>query len=72
MDHWTGSQYSKTRPIPLTEVQPGDLVFYNGQQHVALYIGNRKIIHAPHTGAVIAIEDMYYWHTDMAATRPLP
>jgi cell wall-associated NlpC family hydrolase len=72
MEHWTGSQYAHTRPIPLTKVQPGDLVFYNGQQHVALYIGNGKIIHAPHTGAVVAIEDMYYWHTDMAATRPLP
>jgi cell wall-associated NlpC family hydrolase len=72
MDHWTGSQYAQTRPIPLTEVQPGDLVFYNGQQHVALYIGDGKIIQAPHAGAVVEVQDMYFWHTDMAATRPLP
>ena len=70
MDHWTGSQYAQTRPIPLTEVQPGDLIFYNQFQHVALYIGDGKIIHAPHTGAVVQIEDMYYWRTNMGATRP--
>ena len=70
MDHWTGSQYAQTRPIPLTEVQPGDLIFYNQFQHVALYIGDGKIIHAPHAGAVVYIEDMYYWRTTMAATRP--
>ena len=70
MDHWTGSQYAQTRPIALTEVQPGDLIFYNQMQHVALYIGDGKIIHAPHTGATVQIEDMYYWRTNMAATRP--
>ena len=70
MDHWTGSQYAQSRPIPLTEVQPGDLIFYNQFQHVAIYIGDGKIIHAPHTGAVVQIEDMYYWRTTMGATRP--
>ena len=70
MDHWTGSQYAQTRPIPLTEVQPGDLSFYNQMQHVALYIGNGKIIHAPHAGSTVQVEDMYYWRTNMAATRP--
>ena len=70
MDHWTGSQYAQSRPIPLTEVEPGDLIFYNQYQHVALYICDGKIIHAPHTGAVVQIEDMYYWRTTMGATRP--
>jgi cell wall-associated NlpC family hydrolase len=70
MDHWTGSQYAQTRPIQLTEVQPGDLIFYNQMQHVALYLGDGKIIHAPHTGSTVQIEDMYYWRTTMAATRP--
>ena len=70
MDHWTGSQYAQTRPIHLSDVQPGDLIFYNQMQHVALYIGDGKIIHAPHAGSTVQIEDMYYWRTDMAATRP--
>ena len=70
MDHWTGSQYAQTRPIRLTDVQPGDLIFYNQMQHVALYIGDGKIIHAPHAGSTVQIEDMYYWRTNMAATRP--
>jgi cell wall-associated NlpC family hydrolase len=70
--HYTGSQYAKTRPIPLSAVQPGDLVFYNDFDHVALYIGKGKIIQAPHTGATVEIQDMYFWNTTMAATRPLP
>jgi cell wall-associated NlpC family hydrolase len=37
---------------------------------VALYLGDGKIIHAPHTGSTVQIEDMYYWRTTMAATRP--
>ena len=68
--HYTGSQYAQTRPIPLTAVQPGDLIFYNDFDHVALYIGNGKIIQAPHS-APVEIQDMYFWNTTMAATRPL-
>lgn len=69
--HYTGSQYAQTRPIPLSAVQPGDLVFYDNFDHVGLYIGDGKIIHAPHTGSVVQIQDMYFWNTTMAATRPL-
>lgn len=39
--------------------QPGDLVFWgNPAHHVALYIGGGKIIAAPHTGALVQIEDV--------------
>lgn len=41
-------QYSSAgRRVPLSNIQPGDLVFYySGPSHVALYIGNGKIVHA--------------------------
>lgn len=39
---------------------PGDLVFWGiPAYHVALYIGNGKIIAAPHTGANVKIEDVW-------------
>jgi cell wall-associated NlpC family hydrolase len=69
--HYTVAQYNQTRPIALADVKPGDLIFYDDFDHVALYIGNGKIIHAPHTGAVVTIENMYFWNTTMAASRPL-
>ncbi|WP_433215300.1 NlpC/P60 family protein [Dactylosporangium sp. CS-047395] len=36
-----------------SQLQPGDLVFYNGLGHVGIYVGNNTIIHAPHTGDVV-------------------
>ncbi|WP_033822936.1 C40 family peptidase [Kitasatospora sp. MBT63] len=36
---------------------PGDLIIYNSSaSHVALYVGNGQVIHAPHTGAVVRYE----------------
>ncbi|MDX6340878.1 MAG: peptidoglycan DL-endopeptidase CwlO, partial [Trebonia sp.] len=39
--------------IPMSSLQPGDLILYNGQSHVAMYVGGGYIIDAPHTGAVV-------------------
>ena len=39
--------------IPLSEVQPGDVLWKPG--HVGIYIGNNRYIHAPHTGDVVKI-----------------
>jgi cell wall-associated NlpC family hydrolase len=36
--------------VPASQVRPGDLVVYNGAGHVALYIGDGKIIEAPRPG----------------------
>jgi cell wall-associated NlpC family hydrolase len=39
--------------IPMSSLQPGDLIEYNGESHVAMYVGDGYIIDAPHTGAVV-------------------
>jgi cell wall-associated NlpC family hydrolase len=70
LDHYTGSQYGETTHIPLSAIQPGDLIFYNGMQHVALYVGGGRIIHAPHEGGVVEYDSLYYWNTSMVASRP--
>jgi cell wall-associated NlpC family hydrolase len=58
LPHYSRSQYSVTRRIPLSQAQPGDLVFYFGQgtRHVGIYIGNGRMVHAanPRTGVVIS------------------
>lgn len=54
-------------PIDVSELQPGDLLFYNtlGRplSHVGIYLGDDKFIHAPRAGAQIRIENMRlpYW-----------
>ncbi len=43
--------------IAVTDPQPGDIVCYSG--HVGIYIGNGQMIHAPQTGDVVKIADVY-------------
>lgn len=55
----TYSQRSAGQVVPLSQIQPGDLVFYNGFSHVGLYAGGGSIIHAPHTGDVVKYASLY-------------
>lgn len=60
LPHYSGSQYDDTTHIPMSDLQPGDLVFFsNPGEHVAMYVGNGEIIEAPHTGAQVHIVPMY-------------
>jgi cell wall-associated NlpC family hydrolase len=59
LPHFSGAQYSDTTHIPMSDLQPGDLVFFsNPGEHVAMYIGGGDIIEAPHTGAQVHIIPM--------------
>ena len=61
LPHYSGAQYSSTTHIPMSAIQPGDLIFYESpSQHVALYIGGGQIIHAPHPGGVVEYASLYY------------
>ena len=44
------SQWAALPHVPLSSIQPGDLLIYNGEGHVAIYVGGGYIIDAPHTG----------------------
>lgn len=64
----TAREISKTgEPIKKSELQPGDLVFFNTMRrafsHVGIYLGDGQFIHAPHTGGKVRIEDLSesYW-----------
>lgn len=36
--------------VPRDQLQPGDLVFFDGNNHVGLYAGNDQVLHAPQDG----------------------
>ena len=40
-------------PAVLADLQPGDLIFYDGNEHMAIYVGNGVVVHAPTTGEQI-------------------
>jgi cell wall-associated NlpC family hydrolase len=60
-------QAATTNKIEKTDLQPGDLVFFNTMRrafsHVGIYVGNGKFIHSPKPGAEVRVEDMgiTYW-----------
>jgi cell wall-associated NlpC family hydrolase len=52
----TYTQISSGPRIDKSRLAPGDLVFFfSGISHVGLYIGDGKMIHAPHPGAPVRI-----------------
>ncbi len=52
------AQWSYGVPVSVDELQPGDLVFFDGLGHVGIYIGNGEFIEAPHTGAFVQISSL--------------
>ncbi|MGW4336819.1 C40 family peptidase [Rhodococcus koreensis] len=66
------TQWNIGQEIPMDQARPGDLLFGNwqsgGPRHVAIYIGNGQMIHAPTTGDVVRIADVF---PEMKARRIL-
>ncbi len=62
--HLAQDQYDMTQRIPLSDVLPGDLIFYGTPDdvyHVGLYIGGGNMIDAPETGQDVQIQSIYWW-----------
>ena len=43
-------QWAALPHVPVASIEPGDLLIYNGEGHVAIYVGGGYIIDAPQTG----------------------
>ncbi|MYW66189.1 hypothetical protein GTY65_19340 [Streptomyces sp. SID8379] len=54
----TYTQQNDGTKIGMSQLKPGDLVFFNNLAHVGLYAGNGQVLHAPHPGAVVRYESM--------------
>jgi peptidoglycan DL-endopeptidase CwlO len=56
LPHSAALQWAQVRHVPRAELKPGDLVFYYGNiHHVAIYIGDGRVIHAPTYGEDVTI-----------------
>ncbi|MEO7400190.1 MAG: C40 family peptidase [Polaromonas sp.] len=68
-------QAAATESIEKSDLQPGDLVFFNTLRrtfsHVGIYVGEGKFIHAPKPGAEVRVESMgiRYWQTRFDGAR---
>lgn len=66
---WTVPQESAGYAVSLSNLQPGDLLFWGSQgssYHVALYIGGGQYIHAPQPGENVKIGSMQYYAPSFA------
>ena len=71
LPHSTYALWGMGIPVSSDQLQPGDLVFFNGLGHMGIYIGGGQFIHAPHTGDVVKISSLTgsYASTYMGARR---
>jgi cell wall-associated NlpC family hydrolase len=69
----TYAQVEEGKPVPVSALEPGDLLFTGGTaaapEHVGMYIGKGLVIHAPHTGDVVRISTLASWKDDVLAAR---
>lgn len=71
LPHSTYALWGMGTPVSRDQLQPGDLVFFNGLGHMGIYIGGGQFIHAPHTGDVVKISSLsgYYASAYYGARR---
>lgn len=70
LGHYTGTQINQGRPVSKTELISGDLVFFGSPiHHVGIYVGSGMMIDAPHTGALVR-EEPVWWPQYAGAVRP--
>lgn len=75
LPHSSYAQYDLGRPVPLSQLAPGDLLFFAGLGHVGLYIGGGRMVHAPHSGRdveVVTLNGSNYGLRLIDARRVIP
>lgn len=76
LEHYTGYQWTEGVQVSINQLLPGDLVFFGTNpndpstiHHVGIYVGNGEMIDAPHTGAFVRVEPVW-WSQYVGAVRP--
>jgi cell wall-associated NlpC family hydrolase len=69
-------QRKRSRPVPLSRLRPGDLLFFRlswrNKSHVGIYAGKGRFIHAPSSGKRVSyasLENPYWFNRLVAAGR---
>ena len=72
LPHYSGAQMADSTPVPISDLQPGDLLFYGpgGSVHVAMYVGGGQMIEATFPGTVVRIDPVRFGTTFAGAGRP--
>ncbi len=65
-------QWASLPHVPTSQLQPGDILVFNGAGHVGLYVGGGMLIDAPNSGLTVEKIALSGWYqsTLMGAVRP--
>ena len=75
LPHNTDRQRATSRPVKVSELRRGDLLFFNQEGkkhgHVGIYVGNGKFVHAPSSGKSVRSDrlDSPYWKKHLTEAR---
>lgn len=71
------AQWTTVPHVPLADIEPGDLVFFEPGEfvpglpgHVGIYLGHGEMVDAPHRGTDVRIDHLADWPAPMGAARP--
>ncbi len=69
---YSGAQMQETAPVPVSDLEPGDLLFYGpgGDNHVAMYIGNGQQVEATTPGSTVMVNPLRLTDDFAGAGRP--
>ncbi|MER5393910.1 NlpC/P60 family protein [Saccharopolyspora sp. NPDC002686] len=74
LDHYSGYQYQSGRRVPLSQMRRGDMLFWQSGgsiHHVALYLGNGRMVEAPYSGSRVRVTSVRYGGIAPYAVRML-
>lgn len=74
LDHYSGYQAQSGKRVPLSQMRRGDMLFWDDGgsiHHVALYLGNGKMVEAPYSGSRVRVTSVRYGGITPYAVRVL-
>lgn len=61
LSHYVPTQDSAGRTVSAADAKPGDLIVFDNEEHVAVYLGNGLLVAAPEPGRDVQIEKVSAW-----------
>jgi cell wall-associated NlpC family hydrolase len=74
LPHYSGYQYYAGQHVPLSQMAPGDMLFYGNPSnihHVTMYVGGGRMIEAPYSGSYVRVVPVRWGEIMPYATRVL-
>jgi cell wall-associated NlpC family hydrolase len=62
LPHSSYALYGLGRTVSRSQIEPGDMLFFEGLGHVGLYLGRGRMVHAPYSGRNVEVVRLADWY----------